>query len=294
MMSGERRPPASGEPSPEAIVLPEFCGDPASARLLVRLRPPSPAGSLAEVLAVVDVRRVAVDGIEELWVLLGDDQASWGAALVALDTWVGEAGGEVVETRLVAGAADRIEDLGRPDDDLAGRFGLRLAGGTAFGSGSHPSTRLAARGLEYVATVGPFATVCDVGCGSGILAMIARRLGAHRIVALDIDVAAARLARRNVQGNDGMEGVTVVAGGADAVRGVFDLVVANLPAAVLLRCLDGLNARLAEEGWLLLAGFLTGQEVLIADRARRLGLVLEEWWRQEAWCAHLYRRFSTG
>ncbi len=273
------------------LFLPEFAGDPLRARrLLVRVRCPAGAAPPPPGSYLLDACSFPAGDGDELWILCRGDAAGWEGVLCRLAAWAAGMGGEVSEARLLAGEAERIADLRHPAaDDLARRFGLCLAG-AAFGSGQHPSTRLAAAALEEIAVLGPLGRVCDVGCGSGILAMIAVRLGAARVVALDIEEEAVAAARENLRRNRGMEGVVLLAGGVAAVRATFDLVVANLPAAVLLRSLPEIAGRLAPEGRLLLAGFLEGQAALLDERAGRLGLHLWRSWDQGAWGCRLYRR----
>ncbi len=273
-----------------SLLLPEFHGNPAQARrLLVRAHCPG-GGPPADLPCVVDACFAPGKEGRELWLLLSGEFAAWEGALCRLAEWVGMRGGEILEARLVAGEADRIAELCSPSaDGLARRFGLCLASGAAFGSGSHPSTRLAVLGLEELAAAGPLGRVCDVGCGSGILAMVAARLGADRVVALDVDGEAVATAKTNLRRNHMEARVLLLVGGVEAVGGAFDLLVANLPAAVVLRSLPALAVRLAPAGRLLLAGFLSGQEALLDERAGELALTLQQGWRHGVWGGRLYQ-----
>ena len=127
--------------------------------------------------------------------------------------------------------------------------------GRAFGSGSHPSTRLVLAAIEDLVT--PSTAVLDVGCGSGVLAVAALRLGAARAVGVDIDPAAVEATTANAARN----GVTVDVSLApvDAVPGRFDLVLANIGAAALRDLAPALLARLAPAGHVVLSGLLAGQ-----------------------------------
>ena len=106
-----------------------------------------------------------------------------------------------------------------------GAISVAIDPGSAFGSGSHPSTRLA---LELVAaTVRPGDQVADIGSGSGVLAVAAARLDA-RVVAVDVDAAAVATTRSNAAANGVADRVTVRRGSADVVPGPVDVVVVNL------------------------------------------------------------------
>lgn len=109
----------------------------------------------------------------------------------------------------------------------AGRTLLRVPARSAFGTGSHASTRLALRLLERLPLAG--ATVLDVGTGSGILAIAAVALGARRAAAFDIDIAAALLAGQHVRLNGMAARICCWAGGIDALRSStqLDIVAAN-------------------------------------------------------------------
>jgi ribosomal protein L11 methyltransferase len=100
---------------------------------------------------------------------------------------------------------------------------LILDPGMAFGTGSHPTTRLCLEWLER--TVSPSCSVLDYGCGSGILAIAAARLGAGRVAGVDIDPQAVASARANAERN---EVSALFADSAEPVAGEYDLVVANI------------------------------------------------------------------
>ena len=109
----------------------------------------------------------------------------------------------------------------------AGRTLVRVPARSAFGTGSHASTRLVLRLLERLPLAG--ATVLDVGTGSGILAIAAVALGARRAAAFDVDVAAALLAGQHARLNGMSARICCWAGGIDALRPgtQLDVVVAN-------------------------------------------------------------------
>lgn len=149
--------------------------------------------------------------------------------------------------------------------------------GTSFGSGSHPSTRLCIAALTEVVT--PGATVLDIGCGSGVLSIVAMKLGAAACVAIDVATEAIEATRENASRN----AVDVDARHelVDDVDGAYDVVVANIGLAVLRAIAAEVSARVGE--WLVLGGLLQDQvpEVVAAYAAQGLELVrvgLEDGW----------------
>lgn len=129
--------------------------------------------------------------------------------------------------------------------------------GRAFGSGSHPATRLAVAALEP--RVRPGARVLDVGCGSGVLAVVAARLGAGAVVAVDVDPEAIRATEQNAAANDVGALISATAGAVEEVEGSFELVLANIGLRVLGELAPSLAARTAVGGACVLSGLLDDQ-----------------------------------
>jgi ribosomal protein L11 methyltransferase len=135
---------------------------------------------------------------------------------------------------------------------------IRLDPGLAFGTGTHPTTRMCLRWIarEAARRPGGWARVLDYGCGSGILAIGAALHGGRRIDAVDIDDAAVTATRANAAAN----GVTLAAGGPEAVAGTYPLVLANILATPLKLLAPLLAGHVAAGGDLVLAGILERQE----------------------------------
>ncbi|OQC10656.1 MAG: Ribosomal protein L11 methyltransferase [Alphaproteobacteria bacterium ADurb.Bin100] len=130
---------------------------------------------------------------------------------------------------------------------------IRLDPGLAFGTGTHPTTRMC---LRWIARQpGPFGRVLDYGCGSGILAIGAAKFGATDIDAVDIDEAAVESTRLNAEAN----GVSVNAGLPDKAGGLYAIVLANILATPLKVLAPLLCAHVAQGGSLVLAGILERQ-----------------------------------
>ncbi len=145
---------------------------------------------------------------------------------------------------------------------------IRLDPGLAFGTGTHPTTRMCLRWIarhgamlaanqspQAQAGWGRWGRVMDYGCGSGILAIGAAKFGALQIDALDIDPAAVASTVQNASANQ----VTLNAGLPDLASGVYDVVLANILASPLKVLAPLLCDRLAAGGSLVLAGILERQ-----------------------------------
>ena len=130
---------------------------------------------------------------------------------------------------------------------------MRLDPGLAFGTGTHPTTRMCLRWIATHAQKWP--RVLDYGCGSGILAIGAALHGAHDIDAVDIDSAAVTSSRDNAAAN----GVMINPGLPDLAQGQYPLVIANILASPLKLLAPLLCAHVAPGGDLILAGILERQ-----------------------------------
>ncbi len=130
---------------------------------------------------------------------------------------------------------------------------IRLDPGLAFGTGTHPTTRMCLRWIATRSLSGQ--RVLDYGCGSGILAIGAAKYGAATIDAVDIDEAAVRATLDNAQAN----GVTLNAGLPEAASGLYETVLANILATPLKMLAPLLRAHVQAGGALVLAGILERQ-----------------------------------
>jgi ribosomal protein L11 methyltransferase len=164
---------------------------------------------------------------------------------------------------------------------------LELDPGLAFGTGSHPTTRLCMEWLE--AHPMPAKTVLDYGCGSGILAMVAKKMGAGDVAGVDIDPQAIESARDNAARNhcaidfylpDSFAASTK----AQHATGKFDTVVANILSSPLKLMAPMLSGRVAPGGYLILSGVLARQAEEVAA-AYAPFIKLGVWAEQDGWVA---------
>ena len=165
---------------------------------------------------------------------------------------------------------------------------LLIDPGRAFGSGSHESTRLALALLEDL--VRPGDRVLDVGCGSGVLAVAACRLGAAWVAAVDIDAEAVAATRANAERNGVAQRVRASDAALEELAGPFELVVANIGGGVLPRLAPQLGPRVAPHGRLVLSGLL--EEQVDAVVAAVPGCVEVGRVAEGGWAAAWLRRIS--
>ena len=169
-----------------------------------------------------------------------------------------------------------------PDDVV-----LALDPGMAFGTGLHPTTRLCLGALEGLADRGVLdgARVLDVGCGSGILAIAAVRLGAASAFAVDTDPIAVEATVANARRNGIARRIRVAAGSLPSREPAFEVVLANLIASVLVTLARDLAAELQPDGVLLASGIFVDREGEVRSALEAAGLRVTERWSEGEWVA---------
>jgi ribosomal protein L11 methyltransferase len=203
-------------------------------------------GGAGAVLLTADVR--AVPAMPPGWSAEVDD-VERGAGL---DGWRSHARAVRAGERVVLQPPWLAAEHHAPGDVV-----VLLDPGHAFGSGSHPSTRLAVTMIQQVVRGGEH--VLDVGCGSGVLTVTALLLGASSALAVDVEEAALHATRAVSEANGVAERVEIDSRPVAEVTDTFDLVVANISAATLVELAPALGPRVGEAGSLVLAGFLRHQ-----------------------------------
>jgi len=169
-----------------------------------------------------------------------------------------------------------------------GREPIRLVPGMAFGTGEHETTRLCAAALERL--VRPGSRWLDVGTGSGILAIVAARCGAGRVLALDIDPEAVHVAGEAVAANGAEERVEVRVGSLeDREEERFDGIVANVAASFFLERASRLGMALDPGGVLAASGVLEDDLDEIAEALRCHRLVEEHRSSEPPWACLIAR-----
>nr|O86951.2 RecName: Full=Ribosomal protein L11 methyltransferase; Short=L11 Mtase [Thermotoga neapolitana] len=185
---------------------------------------------------------------------------------------------EIVEDVVV----DPTEKVTRTD-----KIVVKLSPGVAFGTGLHPTTQMSVLFLKKYLKKGD--RVVDVGCGTGILAIVAKKLGASYVLAVDVDEQAVEVAKENVQKNS----VDVTVKRSDLlseVEGVFDLVVSNILAEIHLRLLEDVSRVTHEKSILILSGIVDTKEDMVREKAQKKGWNLLERKQEREWVTLVMKR----
>jgi ribosomal protein L11 methyltransferase len=174
---------------------------------------------------------------------------------------------------------------------------LSLDPGMAFGTGLHPTTRLCLAALETLADEGLLAggtggaglggrsRVLDVGCGSGILAIAAGKLGAGELLGVDTDPIAVESTAANARLNGLTRRVRVRRGSVPTNEPPFDLVLANLIASLLVQLAEPLRRELVPDGRILASGIFRDREGDVRTAFEAAGLTLGRRWVEDDWVA---------
>jgi ribosomal protein L11 methyltransferase len=171
----------------------------------------------------------------------------------------------------------------------AGEKIIKLDPGMAFGTGTHPTTKMSLFALEQVLRGGE--TVIDVGTGSGVLSIASSLLGAKEIYAYDLDDVAVRVAQENIALNPGMDNIQVAAG--DLLRGVdleADVIVANILADVLIHLTEDAYRLVKDQGYLILSGIISEKWDMVRASAEAAGFFLETHMIQGEWNACVFKK----
>lgn len=165
--------------------------------------------------------------------------------------------------------------------------------GMAFGTGQHDTTRFCAEFICELKTENPhLKSFLDVGCGSGILSLIAKKLGFEEVVGIDNDPVAIETAKENLKRNPDRKEIDFRTGAVTAPL-QFDIVVANIIAETLCELHDGLIEQMSSNGYLILSGILPERAALVKEKfavgsKNFLPLHLIDEKKSKDWHAYLY------
>jgi ribosomal protein L11 methyltransferase len=200
--------------------------------------------------------------------------ASWSPRLeqVVGDAWRDEWKKHFEPFRICPGVV--VRPPWRPYAGAPGEHVIELEPGRAFGTGLHETTRLVAEILCDRGAALRGSRVLDVGCGSGVLSLVALALGAEAVRAVDVDPDAVAVTRENAARNGLSSRVVADETRVGAVDGRYETVLANIEAKTLVELAPGLIARVAPGGLLVLSGILTAAAAptQVEDIKRAFGL----------------------
>jgi ribosomal protein L11 methyltransferase len=168
----------------------------------------------------------------------------------------------------------------------AGEKVVELDPGMAFGTGKHETTRMCACLIEKYMAAG--SRVADIGCGSGILAIIADILGAANVDAVDIDQNAVTVATENVKKNGAEGRISVKKGGIEKLSGKYDFITANIIADVLIDLAGKLPLYLEKGGMVAASGILKDREREVIQAFKSNGFIVGERAEEKDWTAVLF------
>lgn len=158
----------------------------------------------------------------------------------------------------------------------------------AFGTGTHQTTRMILRRLFGMDLTGK--SVLDCGCGTGILGIVALRLGANRVLGYDIDEWSSENAKHNAALN-GVDNLDVLLGDASVLDGVkeeFDVVLANINRNILLNDMTAYRSHLKTGGRLILSGFYETDVPMLEQAAQSNGLTIIDVVTDEEWACAMF------
>lgn len=169
---------------------------------------------------------------------------------------------------------------------------IELDPGAAFGTGAHATTAMCLRWLEHL--VSPGMRVYDVGCGSGILAVAAAKLGAGEVIAMDYDPVAVSVAEENIRQNNVHNVVACESDLLSACEGAApaELITANIIADVIIRLFAQLDRHLAPGGTLLASGIIDDRIADVEHAAAEHGFTVLDMTCEKEWAAMIIRRTS--
>ena len=184
-------------------------------------------------------------------------------------------------TDKIAVVPDWIEYSPSPDEVM-----IKLEPGCAFGTGTHQTTQLCMKALDKYMKHGD--RVADIGMGSGILSILAKKLGASYVYGCDTDETVIDVAKENAVKNNAE--CVFELGSADKITDKFDFVVANILHFVLAEIMPDLKNIMKDGALMSLSGILDEKKQMVIDAYEKAGLELVEEIKQDQWTSFVVRR----
>lgn len=164
---------------------------------------------------------------------------------------------------------------------------LYLEPGLAFGTGTHPTTRLCLEVLQKY--INNDSTVLDIGCGSGILAVSAKLLGAKSALGVDIDEKAVKTAKENAQRNNCGDIEFIEGDLTDKVKGRFSVVAANIVADVIIKLCPNVKNFMTDDGVFIVSGIIEYREPDVMKVFENGGFEITERNCSEGWISYVLK-----
>lgn len=177
------------------------------------------------------------------------------------------------------------EDYQEKEKDIV----IDIDPGMAFGTGTHETTSLCIEALEKYIKKGD--RVFDIGCGSGILSIVSAKLGAEKIVAIDLDPACVRISKENISKNNLEDKVEIKHGDLmEVLEGKADVIVANIIAEVILMITDDISDYLKKDGIFISSGIILDKKDQVIEALEKNNFKIEEEKIQGEWVSIISRK----
>ena len=166
-----------------------------------------------------------------------------------------------------------IKPIWEEYEEKEGDLIVELDPGMAFGTGDHETTNMCIRALEKY--VEKDSTVFDVGCGSGILAIAAAKLGAKKAIGVELDPVAVESAKENV-GYNNLDNIEILEGNlAEVIEGKADIVVANILAEIICILTEDVRRVLKQGGYFITSGIIHDRVDMVVNKLEECGFEVE-------------------
>lgn len=160
---------------------------------------------------------------------------------------------------------------------------IELDPGMAFGTGTHETTRMCMKFLEEFVQSGSI--VFDIGCGSGILGICASKLGAQKVIGVDLDIVAVKSSKNNILLNN-IQNIEIIHGNLlDVINQKADIIVANIVADVIISISEAVNRYLSQDGIFICSGIIKERIIDVEDSLIKSGFQIIRVDTQGEWAA---------